>query len=219
MPSITSVADSLPLADDYITPYAGAITGSLLGGAGIPDGFNPDYGQYEIAVDAGVAVIEFDSNGVAPSTATRTDLAYSSPVIRISDTLEVSLLNVERSTDMGSTYSLVPTADYNLVRLSDGSWLFHYLEEVPSTSTGSNSWRFRFTPELLSGLWVDFDYTGIEAGTSELPFNTLAEGVNAAASGATVNIVSGSTAETPTISNPMTLKASGGNVTIGANSN
>jgi hypothetical protein len=71
--------------------------------------------------------------------------------------------------------------------------------------------------EWISGgeTWVDFLYFGLENGTFQNPFNTLAEGVNAAPHGGTVNIKSGATGEPSTISKRLSLQAVGGPVTIG----
>lgn len=63
--------------------------------------------------------------------------------------------------------------------------------------------------------WVDFFYFGFENGTFQNPFNTLAEGVNAASHGGTLQIKSGATAERPTITKRLTLQAVGGPITIG----
>ena len=67
--------------------------------------------------------------------------------------------------------------------------------------------------------WVDFAWGGTESGTIPLPYNSLLEAVNSVASGGTIKI-KGDTAdsdspETLTISNPVTIKAVNGTVTIG----
>ena len=64
-------------------------------------------------------------------------------------------------------------------------------------------------------MWVDFFYFGFENGTFQNPFNTLAEGVSAAAHGGTLKIKAGATAERPTITKRLTVQAIGGPVTIG----
>ena len=65
--------------------------------------------------------------------------------------------------------------------------------------------------ENASGLiWVDFDYAGVENGTHDQPYNTLAEGVTAASAGQTICIKPGSTAETFDITKKLTLQACGG---------
>ena len=68
----------------------------------------------------------------------------------------------------------------------------------------------------LGDAWVDFAHVGLEFGTETLPFDTMAEGVDAAFPSQTVNLKAGSTSETIRITKPMTLQASGGTVTIGA---
>ena len=73
----------------------------------------------------------------------------------------------------------------------------------------------------LSGVggatWVDFNYTGsTQNGSYDAPFKTLAGGTNAVnAQGAIFIKTAGSTAETMTISKPMTIVAVGGAATIG----
>jgi hypothetical protein len=66
-------------------------------------------------------------------------------------------------------------------------------------------------------IWVDFNYGGFfQFGTYFLPYNTLAQGLNGVAVGGTIKIkTAGTTAETMTISKPMTIVAVGGPATIG----
>jgi hypothetical protein len=66
-----------------------------------------------------------------------------------------------------------------------------------------------------SGVWVDFNYSGNETGTPTRPFNTLAEGLNAADAGGHVWIKPGSTSVTPTILQSVHLGSVGGSATIG----
>lgn len=67
----------------------------------------------------------------------------------------------------------------------------------------------------LTEVWVDFTYSGPEAGTFSQPFNTLAEGAAAVLAGGQVKIKAGTTNETPTITKAMTLNAVGGQVRVG----
>lgn len=69
-------------------------------------------------------------------------------------------------------------------------------------------------------VWVDFNYTGTEDGSSERPFNTLIEAairalVNPTGDIPIVHLKPGSRAESVTINKPMFLQACGGTVTIG----
>ena len=69
-------------------------------------------------------------------------------------------------------------------------------------------------PEIVR--WVDFAYTGQEElGTFTAPFNTFVEGVTSIPAGGTLKIKAGTSAETATISKPMTISAYGGSVIIG----
>lgn len=69
------------------------------------------------------------------------------------------------------------------------------------------------------GEWVDFSYPGEpsfnETGLFYTPFNTLAEAVNAASVGCTINLKTGSRAEAITITKQLQLEAYYGPVTIG----
>jgi hypothetical protein len=69
-------------------------------------------------------------------------------------------------------------------------------------------------------VWVDFNYTGfLQVGTYEFPYPTMAQGTNAVASGGTIfingQIQPSASAETMTISKPMTIRAANGPSTIG----
>jgi len=68
-----------------------------------------------------------------------------------------------------------------------------------------------------NNVWVDFNYGGSsQSGTFANPYSTLAKGTNAVASGGNIWIRSaGSSAETMTISKPMTINAYNGAATIG----
>ncbi|RME38524.1 MAG: hypothetical protein D6788_07280 [Planctomycetota bacterium] len=79
-------------------------------------------------------------------------------------------------------------------------------------NTGDTMAGFRSRSSLV---WVDFSYFGLEAGTQLLPYNTLIEGVNNVAGLGTVRIRTGSSPETISIIQPLTIDVSGGPVTIG----
>jgi M6 family metalloprotease-like protein len=66
-----------------------------------------------------------------------------------------------------------------------------------------------------SETWVDFAYAGIELGTFDEPFNSVAEGVAGASRGGTVTIKAGSNPEIITITNRVQLRAYGGQVRLG----
>jgi subtilase family serine protease len=70
---------------------------------------------------------------------------------------------------------------------------------------------------LAGPVFVDFNFFSfIEIGTYDLPFSTLAEGINAVSTGGTIFIkTAGSSSEKMTISKPMTITASDGAATIG----
>ena len=72
---------------------------------------------------------------------------------------------------------------------------------------------------LNAPTWVDYNYLGLpgfpENGSSTAPYNTLAEGRDHVALGATIAIKAGVSSETLTINKSMTIVAVGGDVTIG----
>ncbi len=78
---------------------------------------------------------------------------------------------------------------------------------------------FTVTQGALDTVHVDFTYTGTESGTQSQPFNTLAEAIDAVAVGGEIIIESGTTSETfegiNKIDKEVTIKSSGGTVTIG----
>jgi hypothetical protein len=67
----------------------------------------------------------------------------------------------------------------------------------------------------LHETWVDFSYFGVETGTFDAPFNTIAEGVNAAPAGGILKIKAGTSPERLTISKQLSVQAIGGPVTVG----
>jgi subtilisin family serine protease len=69
--------------------------------------------------------------------------------------------------------------------------------------------------EMAIGTWVQFGYSGTELGTVTEPFNSLSEAINAAPTGGLVNIQTGSTSETITITKAVTLQTWYGTATIG----
>ena len=91
-----------------------------------------------------------------------------------------------------------------------GSW---------SRRNGNGSYDHFILDELWEarppGLWIDFNYAGVESGGFSTPYNTLAEGVNAASAGCILHLKTGSSAETLTISKQLVLETYNGPVTIG----
>src|SRR5258706_7212899 len=135
-------------------------------------------------------------------------------------------------------------SNYPLVRLTDGSGNVYYARTFNWSSTGVMTGNrlvsTRFTvplnvpsgplslivvangissnPVSFSGpVWVDFNYAGFfQFGNFAFPYKTLAQGVSAAPPRGMIKIrTAGSTTETMTISNAMTLVAVRGSATIG----
>jgi hypothetical protein len=64
--------------------------------------------------------------------------------------------------------------------------------------------------------WVQFSYFGSEFGTFYMPFNTLSEGVAFVPNFGTLNVKAGASNWTGSLTKPMTIRAFGGTVTLGA---
>lgn len=147
LPRIKSVADALPLADDYKNPYAEARKGMLQSGEGISSyGFHTPSGAYHIAADGNnTAVISFDSGR---SGAVGSPVAYYQPAVLVSDFDVNDLqLNVQLSQDNGVTFEELPRSWYNITSKADsaelggaGKRLIQLLCPIPATATGANKW-------------------------------------------------------------------------------
>jgi hypothetical protein len=140
----------------------------------------------------------------------------------------------ESSTNFNSDYNgttiLFPLDTHWEEFLSDfytsmsGSWVADARDSSQEFST-CGGWcphhidLYDFCKQLIeqaSGLvWVDFTYAGVESGTYDQPYNTLAEGVSAAAAGQTVCIKPGSSSETLDITKELNLRACGGMAIVG----
>jgi len=100
-----------------------------------------------------------------------------------------------------------------VLRWSDGSQTATRLNPIAVINGGR---ELVFEWLTASDTWVEFQYSGAETGSFAQPFNTLAEGVNAASRGGTIKFKQGGTsAETLSISKALDLQALGGPVTIG----
>jgi hypothetical protein len=84
---------------------------------------------------------------------------------------------------------------------------------------GVGGTRYGDTWELVTRdsleIWVQFSHQGLELGTFDFPYRTLAQGLSHVVAGGTLKIKSGSTSETPNLTRPMTIEAFGGRVSIG----
>ena len=97
----------------------------------------------------------------------------------------------------------------------------HRLRSVPlALGQGPGMHTLRVTD--LSGsstIWTDFAYTGLELGTFELPFNTIAESITGVPVNGTIKIKGASTqpntSAKPRITKKMVIRAIGGPVKIG----
>ena len=136
-------------------------------------------------------------------------------------------------------------SNYPLVRFTDGSGNVYYGRSVFWSSTGvqtggnivstecavpgnvfagPGAYTIQVVANGISSdpigfagpIWVDFNYASSpQSGTYSNPFGTLAQGISAVASGASILIKPGLSHETMTILKPMTISAIGGSATIG----
>ncbi len=172
LPSIKSVAQAQPLADDYRHPF-----GEVLEGAFATDGeigafgYEPATAAYDLVASTGVAcaaaavghscssaTLRFDAVRPGGTTA-----AYVAPVVHLGNLfVEDGGVAVEVSTDAGATFSPLVASSFNLSSKADeaevgaGQRVFQYLGSIPTTATGAARWAFRFRgptrdSELIAG--------------------------------------------------------------------
>jgi hypothetical protein len=150
LPRIKSVADALPLADDYKNPYAEARAGTLLSGAGISVyGYHVPSGAYHIAADVNnTAAIAFDAGR---GGSVDSPVAYYQPAVLVTDfDVNDMQLNTELSQDNGATFEELPDSWYNVTCKAEstvlgapGKRLIQLLCPIPATATGANKWVLR----------------------------------------------------------------------------
>ncbi|MFA5424038.1 MAG: dockerin type I domain-containing protein [Phycisphaerae bacterium] len=149
LPRIKSVADALPLANDYRSPYAEARVGTLQSGEGFSNyGFNTASGAYHIIADANVAEIAFDSMR-GGSTA----YAYYQPAVVVSNfNAADNRIKIELSQDNGATFEELPSTWYNITSSTESTQLggadirlIQLLCPIPATATGANKWVLRLS--------------------------------------------------------------------------
>jgi hypothetical protein len=108
---------------------------------------------------------------------------------------------------------------WDFYRLMGGSWVATARAQTQEYHKPEHIDLYHFCEKLLQNApivtWVDFYYVGSENGMYDQPYNTLAEGVAAAAAGETICIKAGSSAETPTITKNVILRSCGGSVIVG----
>jgi thrombospondin type 3 repeat protein len=170
LPTIKSVAQALPFADDFRAPYAEARIGVLSTGPDVAAyGFNPGTGAYEVRAAGNRAAIAFDTLGGGRSTSTCGGAcpgaaAYQAPAVLLTGfTANQDDVLVEQSTDGGASFSPLAANLYNLsafgdeVSLGSHRRLFQYLGAVPASASGAGAVVFRFTGCASGGSDVDAD--------------------------------------------------------------
>lgn len=169
LPRIKSVTDALPFADDFRQPFAEARIGSLASGGTITAyGFDPGAGTYEIQAAGNRAAIAFDV-----SAGGRAAAAYQTPAVLLSNfPVDPGSVLVERSTDGGTSFTLLPANLYNLAAVDTDRSLFQYLGTIPATATGAAAFVVRFTGCASSS---DLDGDGIPDSCDNCPADANAD--------------------------------------------
>ena len=185
LPGIKSVADALPFADDYRTPFAEARIGTL-GSAIAPYGFDPGSGAYELHATGNRAAIAFDGLGGGRTTSTcgascPQAVEYRTPAVLLAefdvDPNDINGIAVELSTDNGASFAPLAPSLHNLTSFADEASvgvhrrLFQYLGTIPETATGGAAWVFRFTagPAPCSPAGSDLDGDGLDDACDNCP--------------------------------------------------
>lgn len=163
LPPIRSVADALPQAQDYRSPYAEALAGTLRSGADVDaHGFDLRTGAYGIAAEVCTpaascrrAALRFDTAGGG-----RAGAVYVAPAIEL-DGFDHGLpagdvdVRVDLSSDGGASFTALPASSFNLSAASDeaevgaGRRVFQYL--APIVGGGSAGKVLRFTATSQCG--------------------------------------------------------------------
>lgn len=152
LPRIKSVADAVPVADDYRHPYAEALIGNLATGGDIAAfGFDPGAGTYGL-VAVGTATLAAGLR-LDPSGGGRGGKAYVAPAVMLENFgVSDASATVEVSTNAGSTWTPLSASLYNLTGEGEeaalgnnGRRLFQYLGTIPATATGDSRVAFRFS--------------------------------------------------------------------------
>jgi hypothetical protein len=133
------------------------------------------------------------------------------PIVRFNDgstviygrTYNWSSTGVQTGAKIVSTECIVPASVYD----AQGA----YSIQVVANGNASDAVAF------YGPVWVDFNYTGTTRGTYAQPYNKVAAGISAVATGGTIALKGNAySLETPTITNRMTIVSIGGATTIGS---
>src|SRR5262249_46313836 len=126
LPTIKSVADALPFADDFRAPYAEARIGTLASGPDVAAyGFDSASGAYEVRAAGNRAAVAFDTLGGGRSTSTcggacPVAAAYAAPAVLLTGfTTGSDDVLVEQSTDGGDLFAPLAPSLYNLTSFTD----------------------------------------------------------------------------------------------------
>ncbi len=140
--------------------------------------------------------------------------------------LVTSAAGAETRTTAGlyTGYDAVARSERISAALVDGAyfWQVRYRDSGYLDSGGQwGHWNSPGNSFVFGPVWVDFASAGEHDGSQALPYQTLSDAVSVAPAGGRVvlkgNTPVTSSTETITINAPLTLEASGGTVTLGAN--
>ncbi len=132
----------------------------------------------------------------------------------LSGTSEITLSDGSLSSEEGCTFTVIlqvpaETAVGNY--LNTTSLVKATFNDVQTPSSAASA-----TLAVSQGVaWVDSSFSGIEKGTEDEPFNTLAEALNEVSSGGLLIIKAGISSEKPTILKKVILTSDGGAAIIG----
>ena len=175
----------------------------LQGASPIASGSGPvDFGTVMIGSPAPSITFTVENNGDATLSTSNLSVpggySVSEPLAAAIVAAGSDTFTVELSTAALGTFAGTVSFDTN------------DLDENPYTFTVTGT--VSATSPLV---WLDFDYTGTELGTPSQPFSTLADALGNVSDSGTVRIYTGTSSETPRITQPVRLEAYDGIVRIG----
>ncbi len=118
---------------------------------------------------------------------------------------------------LGLTHSTVPDAVMEANLGSDDAFPGLQEDDIANIQAGYAAGVGTVTTLNGSGVWVSWSYVGVERGTFEQPFNTIAEGVAGippGSAGLVLHVTSGTYTGAPTISQNMVIQPESGIVTL-----
>lgn len=154
-----------------------------------------------------VATIRYALAGLDELSGTSDDFSYSLLYVGMTEDADIVL-------DFDSAQITSPNA-LGITRIISQEFSDHFrLVEAEIFFREETSWFFNTTLDNAT-VFANFAHEGIEDGTEDFPFNSVAEALAEVADGGTIVFSPGISAETPIIDQNVTLMASGGTASIG----